>query len=208
MEQIGTAFMYPSGNKFLFLEKACVQAESSSNLLVVWNQRATNAESVVSIYFDVNLQRFSMIPADDPDKDLQAMGKDAATIVSASYTINFSGYQFLFYIFISDESSTYVPPKRQQSSTFDFICVIVPPPRPVSAPCNNLYENKKTKRKSTAIMEEAINLIQKTSQPLPPRPQKDDADIFGNLVETHLRGLEQEKRKQCENEILIVLTRY
>lgn len=57
-------------------------------------------------------------------------------------------------------------------------------------------------------MEEAINLIQKASQPLPSPPQEDDADIFGNLVATRLRGLEKEKRKQCENKILMILTEF
>ncbi|XP_012522684.1 uncharacterized protein LOC105828745 [Monomorium pharaonis] len=194
-------------NKLLFLEKACVQAESSSNLEpAVWNERATNTESMVSIYFDENLQRFSMIPADDPDNDLQAVGEDAATIVSnptpsISPVTNSS---------FTSSSLTSPPPTSHSSANSPRLLtssVIVPPPRPASAPCNNLYENRGTKRKSTAIMEEAINLMQKVSQPLPPPPQ-DDADIFGNLVATRLRGLKQEKRKECENEILIVLTRY
>lgn len=42
--------------KLPFLEKACVQADSSSNLPVVLSERAMSTEPVLPIYFDENLQ--------------------------------------------------------------------------------------------------------------------------------------------------------
>ncbi|XP_077279211.1 uncharacterized protein LOC143906811 [Temnothorax americanus] len=182
--------------KLFFLEKACVQAESSSNLPVIQSQTAMNTELVLPVYYDENLQMFTKIP-DDPNNDLQPVCEGATT---NSPTTN-----------SSCTSPMSLPSASSANSSQPLTSpVLLSPPRPPSAPCNNLYENRGTKRyKSTAIMEKAIDLMQKANQPLPlTPPQEDDADIFGNLVATRIRSLENEKRKQCENEILIVLTRY
>lgn len=149
-----------------------------------------------------------MIPDDDnPDNNLQPMSEGTTTsVVSASCPMPISP------VTNSSTSSSLISfPSASSANSSRLVTspVTVPPPRPASVSCNNLYENRGTKRnRSTAIMEEAINLMQKASQPLPPLSQQDDADIFGNLVATRLRGLEKDKRKQCENKILMILTEF
>lgn len=160
--------------------------------------------------FISDFQMFSKIP-DDPNNNLEFVGEGSTTIVSASCPVLSIPPTTNSPTTNSSTSSSLMSPSSASSTNSSRPLtspMVFHPPRPASAPCSNLYENRGTKRKSTAIMEEAINLMHKANEPLPPPPQEDDADIFGNLIATRLRGLEKEKRKQCENEILIILTRY
>lgn len=98
------------------------------------------------------------------------------------------------------------------------------PPRPASAPINNgttakrqceedHFFNKRGsgKKTSMALLEGAVKAMEKiASQPVPPPNSEVDApDAFSSFIAARLRVIKaEETRKQCENEILAVLTKY
>ena len=99
------------------------------------------------------------------------------------------------------------------------------PPRPASAPSiqtavvkrpaereESLFSKKGSRKKSGAtLMDEAVSVMKEISKQKPPsiKPGPADRDeIFGLFVASRVRIMDEEKRKQCEKEIISVLMGY
>lgn len=72
-----------------------------------------------------------------------------------------------------------------------------------------------TKRKSDTLMEEAVSAIKTLCQPSPPILHEsnssvsiDSAHTLGMYIATRLREMTPDQRRQCQNEILKLLSQF
>jgi len=109
------------------------------------------------------------------------------------------------------------PPPSQRSSASTPITGSDATRRPASAPANGankMFESRGQKRKPATAVEEALKIMKSVAdQPIPtPGKEDDSAAIFGSLVASRLRELEQEKgkaaRRLCEGDIMSVFLKY
>ncbi|KMQ82251.1 hypothetical protein RF55_23643 [Lasius niger] len=160
--------------------KTCAQAESESNLPNQPPPAICSDTDLVfhSIYYDENAGKFMILPEDTSNATNynESLGSscdipaDIALLVSPSPS--------------SDPAEIIISPST----------VPTPPPRPASAPINNVTTAK-------CPCEEDHFFNKRGSE-------VDAPDAFCLFVAARLRNMKEEIRKECENEILKVLTKY
>lgn len=220
---------WPVYEYLLYLQKACAQAESVSNI----DSPTSQSVQIETMYFDENLQQFCTIPSDNTSGYCEDQPDSPVSVVSSIFvpqgpssdpTPNPGGN--IFALPVKSVSNPQSPAPESLSSSSSLGSVATPlssesvrssSPAIKRPAASDVFFNRKgeSKKSQVGFLQQAVKVLEKIADepaPIPSPPVQLQSDVqldgFALFISQRLKQMDKETRKACENELMDVLRKF